>query len=279
MSNPPDDVRHMPLVSVIMPVFQAAAFLQEGVASLQAQTLPDWELCAVDDGSTDDSWALLQRLAAADPRIRPQRLAAQGGPGHGRNAGLAAARGRYMAFLDADDLWHPLKLARQVGWMQAKGNVLTATAFARGPMQGPPGPAIGVPPVITRAAMLKTNLMACSSVIYDRNAFGLRQMPAIPRRQDYAFWLSLLEAHDAHGLSEVLVTIRCRPGSVSSGKLRAAWATWGMYRRTIGMTLPATASTFATYAWRGLWRRAAPDAARHLGYVHPAFPPGSLPLD
>jgi glycosyltransferase involved in cell wall biosynthesis len=269
----------MPLVSVIMPVHQAAAFLHEGVASVQAQTLPDWELCAVEDGSTDDSWAVLQALAAADPRIRPHRMAARGGPGPARNAGLAAARGRYMAFLDADDLWHPTKLERQVGWMQAKGHVLTATGFQRSAMQGPPGPPIGVPALITRAEMLKTNLMACSCVAYDRQVFGLRAMPAIPRRQDFAFWLSLLQDHDGHGLPEVLATIRSRAGSVSSGKLRAARATWAMYRDTVGLTLPATATAFASYAWRGLWRRAAPGAARRLGYVHPAHPPGTLLLD
>jgi glycosyltransferase involved in cell wall biosynthesis len=269
----------MPLVSVIMPVHQAAAFLHEGVASVQAQTLADWEICAVEDGSTDASWETLQALAAADPRIRPLRMAAHCGPGATRNAALRMAQGRYMAFLDADDLWHPAKLARQTGWMQAQGHVLTATAFARRQMQGPPGPVIGVPAVITRAELMKTNLMACSSVIYDRDAFGLRAMPAIPRRQDFAFWLSLLQDHDAHGLSEVLVTIRSRAGSVSSPRLRAARATWAMYRDTVGLPLPAAARAFAHYAWRGLWRRAAPDAARRLGYVHPAHPPGSLPLD
>ncbi len=268
----------MPDVSVIMPVHQAEAFLAEGVASVQAQTLADWELCAVEDGSTDGSWGLLQRLAATDPRIRPLRMAARGGPGPARNAGLAMARGRWMAFLDADDLWHPAKLERQVGWMARHGHVLGATAFARGPLHGPPGPAIGVPSRITRAEMLKTNLMACSSVVYDRRAFGLRAMPDIPRRQDFAFWLALLEDHDAAGLSEVLVTIRSRPGSVSSGRLRAARATWAMYRQTVGLGLPATARAFGHYAWRGLWRRAAPGLARHLGYVHAAFPPGALDL-
>ena len=103
-----------PLVSVITPVRDAADTLAETVASVRAQTRGDWEMLLIDDGSTDGSAALAAGFAAADPRTRALPLGPPLGTAAARNRGIAAARGRYIAFLDADDLWRPEKLARQI---------------------------------------------------------------------------------------------------------------------------------------------------------------------
>jgi teichuronic acid biosynthesis glycosyltransferase TuaG len=256
-----------PLVSVVIPVHNAAATIRAAIASVQAQTYPNWEILAVEDGSTDDSAALLTTLAAADPRIHVQHLTAQSGPGPARNAGIRAAKGRFIAFLDADDLWHPEKLSRQIGWMLANHHVLACTAYTRITVATGTETPIGVPSRITRADLMKTNTIACSSAIYDTAHFGLRQMPPLPKRQDFAFWLDLLANADAHGLNERLMTYHARPQSVSSAKGQAAAHTWRMYRAHLHLPLPQAAWYFANYALRGLIRTRAPGLARAMGWL------------
>ncbi len=123
------DVTEAPQVSVVMPVYNGMEFVAEAIASVQGQSFQNWELLAVDDGSTDGSLALLHDLAQADRRIRVLAGAVNQGPGPTRSLGMAQAQGRYIAFLDADDLWHPAKLMRQIGWMQAEKHVFSCTAY------------------------------------------------------------------------------------------------------------------------------------------------------
>src|SRR5438309_10172922 len=110
---------HPRIVSVITPVFNAAGFLPETLRSVQAQTLRNWEHILVDDGSTDGSFALIEEAVAADPRLRLLRTRGRSGPGKARNQGLECARGKYVAFLDADDLWLPEKLKCCTAWMES----------------------------------------------------------------------------------------------------------------------------------------------------------------
>jgi len=118
-----------PLFSVVTPVWNAAATLPATVASVRVQSLPDWELLLVDDASTDGSRGLARGLAAADPRIRLIERATNGGAAAARNAAIRAARGRLIAFLDADDRWHPEKLARQAAFIAAGGHALVFSAL------------------------------------------------------------------------------------------------------------------------------------------------------
>ena len=260
---------HLPLVSVVIPVHNAATFIIAAIASVQAQTYEQWEVLAVEDGSTDESPAILASLAATDNRIHVQHLSAQSGPGPARNAGIRAAKGRFIAFLDADDLWHPEKLTHQIGWMLANHHVLTCTAYTRVTVTTGAQTAIGVPARITRADLLKTNTIACSSAIYDVAHFGLRQMPPLPKRQDFAFWLDLMQTADAHGLNENLMTYHARPQSVSSAKGQAAAHTWRMYRHHLHLPLPKAAWYFTNYALRGVVRSRMPGLARALGLLTP----------
>ena len=111
----------MPLVSIITPVYNAARWLPETFATVRAQTFSDWEQILVNDGSTDASPELIDAAAAEDPRFRSMHTSGREGPSAARNLGLKAARGRFVAFLDADDLWLPEKLARSVDWMTTHG--------------------------------------------------------------------------------------------------------------------------------------------------------------
>lgn len=226
-----------PVVSVVTPVWNAAATLGDCVASLRAQTRGDWEMLLVDDGSTDGSQALAARLAAGDGRIRLFGWDARRGAAAARNAGIRAARGRYIAFLDADDLWRPEKLAVQIGYMEAARAPFTFAAVRRIDATGRPLGVIAAPARVDHARLLKGNVIPCQTAAYDRLHYGAVEMPDLPRRQDYGLWLTLLaRGGEAHGLPQALADWRMRPGSLSSNKLMAAAGTWRVYREVAGLS-------------------------------------------
>lgn len=229
---PPD----APAVSVVTPVWNAEATLAETVASLRAQTRGDWEMLLVDDGSTDGSRALAERLAAEEPRVRLLGWASRRGAAAARNAAIRAARGRFIAFLDADDLWRPEKLAVQIGYMEAAGAPFTFAAVRRIDAAGRPLGVVRVPARVDHAGLLRGNVIPCQTAVYDRAHYGAAEMPPLARRQDYGLWLRLLaRGGEAHGLPQVLADYRVRPGSLSANKLTAAAATWRVYREVAGL--------------------------------------------
>ncbi len=244
-----------PAVSVVTPVWNAAATLAATVASVRAQTFPDWEMLLVDDGSTDGSRALAEALAAADPRIRVLAQGSNTGAAAARNRAIRAARGRYIAFLDADDLWRPEKLARQVPVLAA-GHLLVFSAYRRIAADGRPLGIVRPPPRVSREGLLRGNAIGCLTAVYDSAALGRVEMPPIARRQDYGLWLELLRrTPHAIGLPEVLADYRVRAGSLSGDKGAAARATWALYREVEGLPRLRAAWYFAHYAVGGVAKR------------------------
>lgn len=245
-----------PRVSVIIPFHNEAATLGGALDSVAAQTVPDWEAVLVDDASTDAGTELAAARAAADPRFRLLRLPQNGGVAAARNAGIAAARGRFIAFLDADDLWLPQKLARQLPVLEG-GVPLVCSAYAR---INPAGENLGVvrPPLrFGHAQALNGNPVGCLTAIWDRDRFPHARMPDIPLHEDYAFWLSLLRNGDTgHGLQEVLAHYRVSPGSRSGRKWRAAQATWHILRGEPGVGPLRALWGFMIYGARAVSTRA-----------------------
>jgi glycosyltransferase involved in cell wall biosynthesis len=249
----------MPRVSVVTPVWNAAATLAEAVASVRAQTLPDWEMILVDDGSTDRSRALAEALAAAEPRLRVLGWAENRGAAAARNAGIRAARGRYIAFLDADDRWRPEKLALQLAATAEAPFVFSA--YGRMDAAGRRLGEVPAPPRLTYAELLKGNRIGCLTALYDTAHFGKVEMPELRRRQDYGLWLKLLKRGPAaRGLPQVLADYRVRPGSLSADKWAAARATWAVLRELEGLPLGRAGYCFLHYAGRGLLARAGRSA-------------------
>jgi teichuronic acid biosynthesis glycosyltransferase TuaG len=245
-----------PLVSVITPVFNAAATLPATIASVAAQTFPDWEMLIADDGSTDATAAIAAAWAARDPRVRPLPGPRQG-PAAARNRAIRAARGRFLAFLDADDRWRPEKLARQLAFMERENAPFSFTAYRREDALGRDLGTVHPPERVDHAGLLKGNVIGCLTAVYDTACFGKVEMPPLPLRQDYAHWLALLRrSGEARGLDEVLADYRVVPGSLSGSKLRAARGTWAVLRRE-GLPLPRAAWCFGHYALGGLRRAAA----------------------
>jgi teichuronic acid biosynthesis glycosyltransferase TuaG len=243
-----------PLVSIVTPVFKAERWIADCIASVRSQTLPDWEMVLVDDRSPDGSIAQAREAAGGEARIRILSNERNLGPGSTRNRGIEAAKGRFIAFVDADDAWYPSKLERQIQFMRDRGSPLSYTSYEvmddRGDLTGR---VVHARPSVTWRTMLYSNYIGCSTAIYDREQVGTRLMPGIRKRQDYALWLSILEdVKEAHGLDEVLVRYRIGAQSVSSNKLSAARYNWTIYRRFAHQGVLASAWYFTNYMVRGI---------------------------
>jgi teichuronic acid biosynthesis glycosyltransferase TuaG len=246
----------MPLVSIITPSWNVEGLIGETIKSVQAQTMGDWELLIADDCSTDQTAAVVERHAASDPRVKLIRQPRNGGPALARQAAIEQAQGRYLAFLDSDDLWLPAKLERQVAFAQAKRAALSYTAFRRideaGAVTGRP---ITVPASLDYEQLLKNTSIATLTALVDREIAGNVAMKNEPY-DDFCLWLSILKrGHVAHGLNEDLARYRVRGVSVSSRRLRSAGWVWHIYRNVEQLPRIKSAWCFVHWAARAWLRR------------------------
>lgn len=241
------------LVSVVMPVYNGAQFLDESIASVRSQTHKDWELLVVDDCSVDESERIARRHAQEDLRIKVLRTPVNGGSSAARNAGLAQRSGRYVAFLDADDVWAPLKLERQLAFMRRNGAAFSFTAY-RKLGAGGPGGVVGARRTVSWRDMLKSNRIGCSTVMLESRVDGGIAFPTgLGRQEDYALWLSLLRGGAlAYGLDEPLVLYRVHESSKSARKLPSIIAQWRVYRDFESLSPLRATWYLGHYAVRGV---------------------------
>lgn len=199
----------MELVSIIMPTYNCGRFIRESIDSVLAQTYEYWELLIIDDCSTDETERIVG--AYSDPRIRYMRNERNMGAALTRNHGLREAQGKYIAFLDSDDLWLPTKLERQIAFMKKNGYDFTYTAFHR--LDKPVR--IAGPKHVTKRMMYAFCWPACPTVMYNRNKIGLIQISDLKRNNDYAIWLHAIEKSDCYLLDEDLFCYNKHANSVS----------------------------------------------------------------
>lgn len=243
-----------PVISVIMPVYNAVQTLERAVESVQAQSRTDWELLLIEDGSKDGSADLCASLAAADLRLRLLRQPGNTGAALARNAGIAQARGRFIAFLDSDDEWLPEKLSLQLDFMVQRGAAFSYTGFWRA-RADQAHHQIHVPASVDRTELLRGNVIGCLTAIYDRSQFQDQSMPELRMRQDFAFWLQLLEhCPRAYGLDEPLAVHHVTDSSLSSPRGRAMRATWRMFRQHLQLSVGQSAYYMASHLLRRLRR-------------------------
>jgi teichuronic acid biosynthesis glycosyltransferase TuaG len=243
-----------PLVSVITPAYKAAAYLPATLASVRAQTMPDWEMIVVDDASSDGTADLLAAASRADPRVRAELSPVNRGSGPTRNRALALARGKYLAFLDADDLWDPVKLERQMTFMEKTRAPFSFSGYR---VLSSDGQLLGVvdqiPERLEYGDLLKNSIVGCLTVVLDRRRVGPVEFPPLRTSQDLALWLAILKrGFAAHGLREVLASYRIVGSSATRNKLRAAREVWSLYRDTERLPVLRRSWCFAHYAVRGL---------------------------
>ena len=220
------------LVSIVTPAYKASAWISETIASARAQTYPHWEMLIVDDCSPDNTAAIVEREAAEDGRIKLIRRPRNGGPSAARNSALEAAQGRWIAFLDSDDLWLPEKLEKQLDFQQRNGAVLTFTEFRRIAADGSKvGQLVKIPDRLSYRQLLGNTAIATSTALVDRARSGPFRMTHT-YCHDFACWLDILRSGSvAHGLHEDLMRYRVVSGSFSRNKLRSAQEVWKFYRR------------------------------------------------
>ncbi len=253
----------MPLVSVVMPVYNSATTLGASIRSVLAQTHTNLELLITDDASTDGSMDLLKEFAARDERVLPEPAPGRGGAARARNLAIARARGHFVAFLDSDDLWLPEKLEHQLAFAATAGAPLTFTSYYKvdADFAGdaadftPNGRVVAARESVDYRAMLTQDHIGALTAMYDRTVLGTRLMPDIPKRQDYGLWLALLrDGAEARGLPEPLALYRAgRPGSLSSSnKFALIPHNWALYRSVEHLSVPRSTRALVGAAFHSL---------------------------
>lgn len=235
-------------VSVVIPVFNGERYLREALDSVLNQTYDDLDIVVVDDASTDSTPDILQEYG---DRIHSLRLERNQGAAVARNAALEAAKGRYVAFLDSDDLWLPDKIRLQLDLMLKTGAAFCYTGFER---MDSYGKLLNVrepfQSTVTYRQLLRNTLIATSTVLLDRKQLGDFRMPLMRSGQDYATWLQLLRSsRTAFGLPDVLMRYRVVKNSLSSGKWKSIGQVWQVQTRL--EHLPAVQAAFNTccFCW------------------------------
>ena len=207
------------LVSVIMPSYNCGRFVEETIRSVQAQTYQNWEIIFMDDCSTDDTIRIVSSLKESDNRIHLYQNAFNQGAAISRNKALREAKGRWIAFLDSDDLWEPTKLEKQIRFMEENDYHFSCTdrdEIDEG--SKPLGTYTTGPKHITKAGMFRYCWVGCLTVMYDANVVGLIQVADLKKNNDYAMWLKVIKKTDCYLLNECLSHYRVRKGSISHAR-------------------------------------------------------------
>lgn len=217
-------------VSIIMPAHNVAGFIPESIQSVLMQTMKNWELIVVDDCSTDQTVSIIRGFLS-DKRIKLiQNTSNLGGAGS-RNVAIKHAQGRYIAFLDSDDLWTADKLEKQISFMQKNNIGFSFSGYSTIDEKGLLQESLNVPEKVNFNKLLKHNYIGCLTAIYDTHAFGKIYMPLVRKRQDFALWLELLKKFEyAYGLKDNLGFYRIRSGSLSRSKFDAFKYYWRVLR-------------------------------------------------
>lgn len=201
-------------VSIIMPSYNTGKFIAETIQSVLTQTYQNWELIIVDDCSTDGTDSVVASFK--DSRVRYFKNEVNRGAAVSRNKALKEANGRWIAFLDSDDLWHPQKLEKQVAFMEKNGYAFSYTCYREINEDSKPlGVTVRGPKHVTKLGMYAYCWPGCLTVMYDASAVGLIQIADIDKNNDYAMWLRAIHKADCYLLEEELGSYRKRAGSIS----------------------------------------------------------------
>lgn len=252
-------INNSPLVSVIVPVYDAEKFIKDTIKTVIDQTYPNWELLLVDDCSTDKSVKIIKGYQQKDKRIKLFSNSKNSGAAISRNKGIEESRGRYIAFLDADDLWDERKLEKQVAFMQENDCAFSFTGYEFANNKGEPnGKKVFVPTTITYKEALKNTTIWTSTVMLDLEVLekGDVTMPNIRRGQDTATWWKILRiVEKAGGVNEILAYYRRTNTSLSANKFVALRRTWNLYRNVENLGLVTSLYSFFWYVYNAISRR------------------------
>lgn len=247
----------LPLVSIIMPCYNAERYIAQSIESVLAQTYTNWELLITDDCSSDNSVSIIKSFCEKDTRINLFVSAEHHGPGDTRNLSLNRANGRFIAFLDNDDIWDPVKLEKQLALMINNGYGFTYTSYELMNESGvPTNKIIRTAEILSVKQYLRNTIIGCSTVILNRDIIGDFQMFKNDTSDDMTLWLSLMhKGFKAYPLPEVLTKYRVRSNSASSNKFNAAKDVWRVYRECENLNLIQSSYNFVCYAFNAVKKR------------------------
>ena len=248
-------MNNFPLVSIITPSYNSEKYIIETIESVLAQTYKNWEVIIVDDLSTDDSLQIIEQYAQKDRRIKVIRSKQNRGPAKARNRAIEEAKGKYIAFLDSDDVWFPDKLEKQITFMQENNLVLTYSAYETMDENSKYINTRNIQTTITYKDMLKSNHIGNLTGIYDTEFFGKVTMQEYGHEY-YILWLELLkQIESTKGIPEPLAKYRITSNSISSNKLKVLKWQWHIYRDIEKLGIFQSAYTMMWYVFYALKKR------------------------
>ena len=250
----------MAQISIVVPVYNAEKYIEQTIDMVRAQTFTDWELILVEDCSKDNSQTVLKRKTEElqDSRIRVIYKEQNEGAAKARNTGIEAATGRYMAFLDADDVWMEDKLKDELSFMQEKQAAFVFTAYEFGDEEAKgTGKIVSVPETLTYKKALSRTVIFTSTTLFDLSVLGkdLVKMPNVPSEDSATWWQILRQGYVAHGYPKVTTIYRRPPKSLSSNKGKAIQRIWYLYRKVEKLSFFTSAVCFVGWAFRATLRR------------------------
>lgn len=243
---------NMPLVSIITPLYNAASFVSETINSVLQQTYQNWELLIVDDASTDNSVCISEAFAAKEPRIRLLKNNKNKGAAYCRNQATELAKGDYIAFLDADDLWFPKKLEKQIQFMQKAKATVSFTSYMHIDETGKYlHKNIIAMPRLTYAKQHTNNYIGNLTGVYHAAVLGKIIAPKLEKRQDWAVWLEAIKRSDspALGIQEILAKYRVHASSMSANKSSLLKHNFNFYRKHLGYSWLTSTCYLGRFMW------------------------------
>ncbi|MDR7208651.1 glycosyltransferase family 2 protein [Flavobacterium piscis] len=224
------------LVSIITPTFNAEKYIRATIESVQNQTYQNWEMILVDDASTDQTVKIINDFAKKDARFKLSQLSQNSGNGFARNVALEKATGKYIAFLDADDLWFPLKLEKQIQFLKANNLPFTFSFYDCIDEGGNSlNRRVEAPIDLTYDQLFFCNYVGNLTAIYDAEYFGKMILESTQKRQDWRLWLTILkQIQETKPVPESLAFYRIRRDSISSSKFKLIKHNFGVYREFHG---------------------------------------------
>lgn len=248
---------YYPLVSIITPVYNCERFIAETIQSVINQTYSNWEHLLVDDCSTDASWQIILQYANKDKRIKTFRLEKNSGSGNARNFAIQRAEGKFIAFLDSDDIWVPDRLEKHINFMLSGSISFSHSSYGYLNEAGnilPKKFHVSNFPIDYKALLKRTEI-SCLTAIYDQEKIGKFYMPDLRRKQDYGLWLSILKSGImSFPYPEVLAYYRLRKGSATSNKFKLIIQHYSFLRKHERLSKFSSLKYTAYWALNGLKR-------------------------
>jgi teichuronic acid biosynthesis glycosyltransferase TuaG len=248
-------------VSIITASFNSEKYISKTIESVINQSYKNWELLITDDYSTDHTIEIIESYSKKDSRIKFFKLKKNSGAAVARNNSINNSKGKYIAFIDSDDLWEMNKLNEQLFFMKDNNVHFSFTAYKiiddNGNSTGKTVDSSQTGSFSYKDMLAKKATLGCSTVMLNKKAFkDLFNMPLLRTGQDYAFWLKLLKNtnQEAFILPIAFTQYRINPKSISRNKLKKAKRQWAIYRNNENLNFVTSLYYFCFYAFRAVFR-------------------------